>query len=186
MSSASNVMVGKPKAAGAVYRAPSGTAAPTDATTALASAFVEQGYCSEDGLTNSNSPSSENIKAWGGDIVYTYQSEKADTFSFTLIESGNAEVLKTVYGDSNVTGSITSGLTVKANASELPESVWVIELVRRDGGPHRIVIPNGKISEIGEITYSDTEAIGYAVTLSCTPDSAGNTHYEYMKAASAS
>ena len=184
MATASNVMVGKPKATGAVYRAPLGTACPTDSTTALATAFVEQGYCSEDGMTNSNSPSSENIKAWGGDLVYTYQSEKPDNFSFTLIESGNAEVLKTVYGDDNVTGDMTNGLTVKANAKELPESVWVIEMVRRDGGPHRIVIPSGKIAEIGEITYSDTEAIGYAITLSCTPDSAGNTHYEYMKAAS--
>lgn len=181
-NNAQNVQVGKPKATGAVFRAPAGTAVPTDSTTALNEAFVNQGYCSEDGLTNANSPSSESIKAWGGDIVYTYQSEKPDTFSFTLIESGNAEVLKTIYGDANITGDMATGLTVKANAKELPECPWVIELVRRDGGPHRIVIPNGKISEIGEIAYSDTEAIGYAVTLSCTPDSAGNTHYEYMKA----
>lgn len=181
-NNAQNVMVGKPKATGAVFRAPLSTTLPTDATTTLDVAFVEQGYCSEDGLTNSNSPSSENIKAWGGDIVYTYQSEKPDTFSFTLIESGSDAVLKTVYGDSNVTGAFATGLTVTANAKELPESAWVIEMVRRDGGPHRIVIPSGKISEIGEITYSDTEAIGYAITLSCTPDSSGNTHYEYMKA----
>lgn len=183
MPTAANVMVGKPKVAGAVFRAPAGTSLPTDSTTALAAAFKDQGYCSEDGLRNNNSPTSENIKAWGGDIVYTYQSEKADTFSFTLIESGNSDVLKTTYGDDNVTGDVSTGLIVKANAKELPECPWVFELVRRDGGSHRIVVPNGKISEIGEISYTDTNAIGYAITLSCTPDSSGNTHYEYIKAA---
>lgn len=186
MPTATNVMVGKPKIAGAVFRAAAGTTLPTDSTSALAAAYKDLGYCSEDGLTNNNSPSSENIKAWGGDIVYTYQSEKPDTFSFTLIESGNIEVLKAVYGDANISGSFSSGLTVKANAKELTENPWVIEMVRRDGGSHRICIPNGKISEIGEIKYTDTDVIGYAITLSCTPDSSGNTHYEYMKAAASS
>ena len=39
-NNASNVAAGKPKIGGAVYRAPSGTAVPTDATTALTAAFV--------------------------------------------------------------------------------------------------------------------------------------------------
>ena len=57
MPNASNVSAGKPKVAGAVYRAPKGTTLPTDATTALASAFVDMGYVSEEAAAFSRLPS---------------------------------------------------------------------------------------------------------------------------------
>ncbi len=34
-----------------------------------------------------NSPESDNIKAWGGDIVYIPERKGEDTFTFTLIEA---------------------------------------------------------------------------------------------------
>ena len=79
MSDAKKVTVSKPKVGGAVYRAPLGTTPPTDATTALDKAFKSLGYISEDGLTNSNSPESDSIPAWGGDKVLYYQTAKDDT-----------------------------------------------------------------------------------------------------------
>lgn len=183
---AANVSAGKPAIGGAIYRAASGTAAPTDASTALASAFKALGYCSEDGLTNSNSPSSTDIKAWGGETVLTLQDEKTDTFQFTLIEVLNVEVLKAVYGSANVTGALATGLTVTANATEPEEGVWVVEMQLNGNTKKRVVIPHGKISEIGDITYSDSDAIGYEVTLTALPDASGNTHYEFIKQIAAS
>lgn len=178
---ATNVSAGKPAIGGAIYRAASGTTLPTDATTALAAAYKALGYCSEDGLTNSNSPSTTDIKAWGGDTVLNIQEEKTDTFQFTLIEVLNEDVLKAVYGDSNVTGTLAGGITVTANATEPEEGVWTIDMVMNNNTVKRVVIPHGKISEIGDISYTDSDAVGYEVTLTALPDESGNTHYEYIK-----
>ena len=178
------VTAAKPKVGGAVFRGAIGTALPTDATTALNSVFVNQGYISEDGLTNSNSPESEDTRAWGGDIVDSSTTQKKDTFKFKMIEAKNIEVLKTVYGDDNVTGELATGITVKANSKELPNSSWVIEEILKGDAVRRTVIPNGKITAIGDIVHKDNEVTGYDATLTAYPDAQGNTHYEYMKAAS--
>lgn len=174
------VSAGKPKVGGAVYRAVSGTTLPTDASTALDAAFKALGYCSEDGLVNSNSPSVTNIKAWGGDIVLPILEEKEDTFQLTLIEAMNLEVLKAVYGSSNVTGALGTGITINANATQPVAGAWAIDMALNGGGKKRIVVPNGTITEVGDITYSDTDAIGYEITITALPDASGNTHYEYI------
>ncbi len=180
MSKVDNVSAAKPKVGGAVYSAPLGTELPTDTSAALNSAFESLGYISDEGLTNENSPETETIKAWGGDTVLNVQTEKNDTFKFKLIESLSLAVLKEVYGTSNVSGNLETGITVKANTEQLADRSYVIETVVR-GAVKRIVIPQASISEISEITYSDSDAIGYELTIAAMPDTAGCTHYEYIK-----
>ena len=184
MSTVSNVSAGKPKIGGAMSVAPSGTTAPTDATTALANTFKSLGYISEDGLENENAPSVTKIKAWGGDEVLVVSEEKDDTFKVTLIEVTNLDVLKLVYGSTNVTGTLTAGITVKATNDDPEENVIVIDMVLRDNTVKRIVIPKGYVSAIDTISYKDNEAIGYGITIDALPDASGYTHYEYIKAAS--
>lgn len=166
--------------AGAIYRGPVTATLPQGTEDAVTD-FKSLGYVSEDGVTNSNSPSSDSIKAWGGDIVLTYQSEKPDTFSFTLISALEPEVLKTVYGEKNVTDSLSDGIAIVANSEPQEEAAWVIDMILVKNMKKRIVIPRASITEIGEVTYKDDTAIGYAVTVTAVPDEAGNTHYEYIK-----
>lgn len=174
-----NVAVGKPNVNGAIYRAPLGAELPTDATTPLGSAFTALGYVSEDGATNSQDVDTTEIKAWGGDTVYTGANGKTVTWSFTLIEVLNVDVLKAVYGDDNVTGTIDSGITLTINNDEPDEGVLVIDTVLR-GALKRIVIPDGKVTEVGDVTYTDDEVVGYETTVTCMPDRNGNMQYEYI------
>ena len=182
---ATNVSTGKPNKSGAIYYGPLTTTPPTSTEDAL-TGFTHVGYISEDGLTNDNAPSSEQVKAWGGDTVLNLQTERPDSFSFTMLETLNADVLKLVYGDSNVdvsTAEATKGdITVKSTAQELDAHVFVIDMIVRGGKKKRIVIPNGTVSSLETINYKDNEATGYAVTITDVPDSNGVYHYEYIKA----
>ena len=178
-----NVTAAKPKVGGAIYVAPAGTTLPTDSTTALTSAFKELGYASEDGLSNNSSPESDAIKAWGGDTVLTLVKGREDEFGLTLIEAVNLDVLKLVYGSSNVSGALSTGVTVTVNASDTGEHVFAVDMVLKDNVTKRIVIPRGRVTEVGEVKYSDSDAVGYQIKIKCEADSSGNTHYEYIKAA---
>lgn len=183
---ATKVTAGKPMIGGAVHWAPSGTTLPTSAAATLGNAFVDMGYISEDGVTNSNERESEEIKAWGGDTVLTPQTGKTDTFGLTFIESMNVEVLKRVFGEDNVSGDLETGITVRVNSKELEAGVWVIDMILTEGYLKRIVIPNGKITELGEVSYTDSDVTGYESTITALPGPDGDTHKEYIQAPSAS
>lgn len=66
---AENVTFGKPKVSGAIYTAPIGTKLPTSASEELNAAFLNLGYVSEEGVTNSGEIDSERVKARSGDTV---------------------------------------------------------------------------------------------------------------------
>jgi len=182
------VSTGKPAGVGAIWRAPLGTALPATVDADLDNAFNCLGYCSEDGFTQSTSISTENIKAWGGDVVDTPMTEKIETDQFKAIESLNVDVLKAAYGDDNVTGTAATGITVRHNANDQKACVIVVDMFLRNGGKQRIVIPNAKLTSLGDVVYKDNEAIGYDMTFTALSGgfAAGDndTSKDYKKAAS--
>lgn len=183
-----NVSTGKPKVSGSIYRAArfASLTIPTTASESLTEDFKCLGYISEDGVTNDLSMETDKVKAWGGDTVLVFQTDKNDTFKFKLLETLGEDVLKAIFGANNVTvtpATTTAPKSININVSseEQEEAVWVIDMIMRGNNPKRIVIPYGKITEMGEITYKDDEAVGYDVTITGAADSSGNTHYEYME-----
>ncbi len=183
-NTATNVTTGKPNVSGAVFSAPKGTALPTDATTALSSAYKCLGFVSEDGLNNSNEMTVSSIKVWGGMIVYRSLSELTDNFGLKLVESENPDVLKSVYGSNNVTVDASGNITVNVKAEDPEERVWVFDLALRGNRAKRIVIPDGAITAREQITYNDSDPVAYGITISAYPDASGQTHKEYVEGAS--
>jgi len=186
MNDSSKVSFGKPKSTGAVYVAPYGTVLPTTATAALNAAFKGLGYVSEDGLVNSVETDTENVNAWGGDLVLVGQTTFSETFMVNLIET-SSEALKVYYGEDNVTVDGTGSITIVQNNEQLPAVSVVFELVLTGGRIKRIVVPNAQIADrSGEITYVDGEAISYPALFTAYPDADGNTHTEYIAVAASS
>ncbi|WP_195393513.1 phage tail tube protein [Actinomyces urogenitalis] len=169
----------KPLVTGALNAAPVGTTLPTDASTGIGSAFKNLGYVSEDGLTNAVERDSEDVPAWGGDIVMSSQTSYKETFSWTFIQAMDPDVLAEVYGADNVTTD-PKGVKVLHNSKTLPHRAYVIEMLLTGDRIKRIVIPDGQITEVGDVTYKDGEPVGYEITLTAFPDKEGNTSYDYI------
>lgn len=164
-----NVVAGSPVSTGGVLIAPLGTALPTDESTALIAAYVATGYIGADGLTETIGRDTNKIKAWGGDTVKVVQTEFGVQYKFTMIESVKASVLTAVYGAANITTTAaTAGSgakhAIKIVSAQLPHSVFAFEV--KDGAAKiRIVVEDGQITEVGDITYADEDVIGYEVTV---------------------
>lgn len=178
------VSAAKPQKGGAIFTAPAGTAIPTDATTALDPAFVKLGYASNEGLSNTIERDSEDVQDWGGETVLTLNTSRKETFGFTLIQSLDIDVLKEVYGQMNVTqaGGTSKPIVVDHNAKDMPHRVFVFEMLMNGGHVKRIVVPDGQITELGDVAYKANEAVGYEVTATAYPAAAldGGTAREFI------
>ena len=178
VTSSRNVAVGKPDLAvsGGLLVAPLGTTRPTSHTDTFDAAYVSAGYLSTDGVTESSERATEVIRAWGGDKVRTVQTEYGTTLSLTLIESRRAEALQLVFGEDNVV--VEGGtVTVKRNSKVLPHRQFIIAMLDGEESSH-LDIGYGQVTEVGDITYVDGEAISYELTISCDPDENGDTLLE--------
>lgn len=177
-----NVSVAKPKAGGAVFIAPAGTALPTDATTELPAAFKCMGCISEDGVVQSQEMDSEDVTDWEGGVVESSQTSFAETYQMTFIEHMNTDVLGFVYGDDNVVIPSDGGaIKVMHSGDDRDEVVMVVDTVLKGKRLNRLVIPRAKCGEIGDVPRKRNEVISYEATVKALSDDAGKTTYEYIE-----
>ena len=187
MPSNADVRVGAPdqKVTGAIKHAPKGTAIPaltdiTKAAVTLNQAFTGDEYVSQDGLTLAPSMSTTEIKDWSGATVRKVLESFDGTLSWTMI-STNAGALAIAFGADHVTTAAATtahGAQVQAAlGAYLPEEqAWVF--LMKDGDARIVIaVPDGQITEVGEVTFASNAAVGWQVTLSCYPDASGNCIY---------
>ena len=183
----SDVRVGAPDqlTTGAIKHAPIGTTLPSLSSIStsgveLAEAFTGNEYVSEDGLTLAPEMSTTEIKDWSGATVRKVLESFDGTLSWTMI-STNEGALGVAFGASHITkqaAATTHGtqLMVELGAF-LPEAQSWVFLMKDGNARIVILVPNGQVTEVGEVTFAANAAVGWNVTLSTYPDASGNSIY---------
>jgi hypothetical protein len=176
-NSAKNVSTGKGVAGGYFFSAPRTEAVLASLTgladfaTPLNEAFVNLGHISSDGIVIGESVTTNTDNDMNGDPINTSRSEREETVHVTLVER-RAEALKEQYGQSNVTvvsgtSSAPDVATTIHNNDERDHRVYVAELVKKDGMRWRVIIPDGQITEIGDLTINSATLLGREATINC-------------------
>ena len=177
-STVANVLTSLPAATGTLLRAPLATALPVTVWAAPNVLFKDLGYIGEDGFEQAEDRSTDKKKAFGGAVVKVLQTDYSVTLQFTFLESKNADVLKAVYGEDNVTVDGDDQIIVKKNKKQSPHAAWIVDVY--DGETlNRTTIADGQITNVENIKKVHTDTISYTVTLECFEDSAGNNLIEY-------
>lgn len=163
---------------GGLYKAPLGQAEPTGADSTLDAAYLNLGYFSSDGVPISFEDNTTNIVAWQGSVVVrSARTESLARIQFTPIQT-RGSVVETFFAGSEMAAHPTESgqFRMPIKPLEADPSTWVFDAI--DGTKHlRWWIPNGEVTERGDVMNVSGEAIGWPLTVTFYPDSAGNLAY---------
>lgn len=182
-----DVRIGAPdqKTTGAIKHAPLGTTLPSLSDVkvsgvTLDNAFTGDEYVSEDGLTLTPSMSTTDIKDWSGATVRKVLESFDGTLAWTMI-STNEGSLGVAFGADHVdtnAAALDHGAQTKVSlGAHLPDPESFVFLMKDGDARIVIVVPNGQVTEVGEVTFAANAAVGWNVTLSCYPDDNGESIY---------
>lgn len=182
-----DVRIGAPdqKTTGAIKHAPLGTTLPSLSDikvsgVTLDNAFTGDEYVSEDGLTLTPSMSTTDIKDWSGSVVRKVLESFDGTLAWTMI-STNASSLGVAFGADHVdtnAAALDHGAQTKVSlGAHLPDPQSFVFLMKDGDARIVIVVPNGQVTEVSEVTFASNAAVGWAVTLSTYPDENGESIY---------
>jgi len=165
---------------GGVWVAPLGTAQPPDPEEQPPAPWLAIGAISTDGLTNGVEEDTEQFTPWGLTSPFrTVVTSSVRTFSFTAWEI-NRPIVRALQNRLEVDDlqPDLDGIVryAESGTAEPDRRSWLIDVY--DGQVwERFYIPEGEITERGEVTYQQGEMVGYEWTISTYPDSAGNLVY---------
>ena len=184
-NSTANVSVGKGVKGGYFFSAPataenlaaiSGLSTFSTSVLTALTGGVNLGYISEDGWVFGEERDSESHVDVNGETIVTATTSKTENIAATLVEM-KAATLKEWYGQDNVTDA--EGLiTAMHTADDADVRIYVADLLLRDGRRWRSVVPQGQVTEIGELTVASSELVGRETTITANAwtDSAGKTY----------
>lgn len=143
---------------GAVMVGDTDATAPTavDGTT---TGFTDTGLIGEDGVVESHDESSDRLKAWqGGQTVRIVNTDGVLTYQFTMLET-SATTVELAYDT-----TVTSGAYIIDLAKNRTHKSFIIDTV--DGDElERVYIPDGVITELGDVVRVNNQIKAYPVTV---------------------
>jgi hypothetical protein len=122
-------------------------------------------------------PGSEDLNVWGPIAVGTAKSSFSDKFTIPFASTADKDVKAVLWGDGNVSHA-DGVITAFHNGDDQKYYAWVIKRVLNDGRKEWMVYPKAKVSEIGDISYKDTDITVYPITFSAAPYLGSKTGYE--------
>ena len=175
------VILGAGAATGMFYHAPAGTKLPDSPFATLDKAWVKVGDITEDGISLKMDRSTEDLKNWAKQTKRTIMTDHGESIEAPIMDT-TEESLKTVFGEDNVTTTAASAshgalISVNISADSLPDPEAYLFLMKDGDARIGIAVPDGQITEVGEVTFASNAAVGWNVTLSCYPDTNGNCIY---------
>lgn len=178
-----NVSTTRGVTGGYIFRAATTvTDVPTNATwTPTNEGWKCLGYIPEDGLTESVSQdSSTSLRDINLDLLDEVSGSYTETLNFALMEV-KADALAVYYGSQNVT-DVTGLITVDHNWSKAEETMqYALLLLLKDDRKMVKYIPQGKVSERGDVTLNKTTAHQHEVTLTYTNDNTGSGCKDFIE-----
>jgi hypothetical protein len=167
---------------GAVYAAPMGTTLPDDTGDSWNAAFKDLGYISEDGITEAHEDDVAEIPAWqNGQIVRRMIKGTSCTYTFTVIETTKT-ALEIYYKGATVTGTHASGVgpaSIEIGTPQADRRAWGFDVLDGDKIV-RWVVPEGEVTERGEVVYKNDEPFGYELTITAYPGDDGVHTFKYF------
>lgn len=163
---------------GKVVVAPTGTTAPTDSTSSYSGTWVELGWITDAGITESHSVTTTVKYAWqGGTAIRTVKSQDTRTFKFQCYEE-NAAVLGLLRPGSTV--STTGAATTTIVTAFTGQDFRAFGLDFADTDVHlRKIIPQGEAEATADVVYVSNDVTIYEFTVTCYPDTDLTLYTEY-------
>lgn len=155
-------------------------AAPTSQASALAAAYKDMGYVSEDGvtLTMPDAGDSTPLKVWQNDAtVRTVRSltEDSPQITCTLVET-KLEVIQAVFG-TTVTQTGTEG-SFEIDTTDTRTHVRAVLDVVDGAELIRVYAPYALVTSVGEIALTSRDLIGYQITLDLERDTTAGYNFK--------
>jgi hypothetical protein len=134
------------------------------------------GLLSEDGASESRDEDTSDFYAWGGKLIRTQRSKHKRSISVTCLEDNLV-----VFGLVNPGSTVTTTAGVNTRTIKIPKSekrAFTLELTDGDVTKRRH-IPTGEITEVGEVTLSESDLQAFELTITLYPSADDVLYVDY-------